>query len=470
MDHGARRSATRASRPNEVRLAVRGLILLTLSVLPAALAVDFDSQIRPLIEQRCLACHRESNKLGGLSLESGADASAGGANGPSVVAGDPDASLLLARLLLPSGTPGAMPPAGGPLTEPELALVRTWILEGAPWPSPLVATQREGPEAADENELELVRRIHGRLERRMRDAAENGFDAYDETVPGSDVVFQMVPVPAGEFIQGTPPSEEGREADEGPLRRIRLDAFWMGAREVSWDEFRGFMLREAEGYLDPDDLVAAVSSPTPPYMEMSFGMGINGYPAISMTQHAASKYAQWLSSKTGRFYRLPTEAEWEYACRAGTSSAYSFGDDPASLADYAWYWDNSNAQYQAVGTKRPNAWGLHDMHGNVWEWTLDRHEPSYGGGLETEVHPWARADALYPRVVRGGSWMDDAPALRCGSRRASEEGWKMQDPQLPKSIWYHTDAQWLGFRLVRPVQLPSPEQMYAYWNSAAGKD
>ena len=470
MEHDTRRSAPRAPGTNEVRLAVRGLILMALAALPAAPAVDFDAEIRPLLEQQCLGCHRESNKLGGLSLESGPDATAGGVSGPSVVAGDPEGSLLLARLLLPPGTPGAMPPAGPRPTGPELAAVRTWILEGAAWPGTLQPSQSETQETVDPDEVALVRRIHSWIARRVRDTAENDIDGYDEIVPGTDVVFRMVPIPAGEFVQGTPESEKGRGEDEGPLRRTHLDAFWMGAREVSWDEFRGFMLRESEGYVDPDDLVAAVSSPTPPYMEMSFGMGINGYPAISMTQHAASKYAQWLSAKTGRFYRLPTEAEWEYACRAGTSSAYSFGDDPASLAEHAWYWNNSNAQYQPVGTKKPNVWGLHDMHGNVWEWTLDRYEPSYGAGRETAANPWARAEALYPRVVRGGSWMDDAAALRCGSRRASEEAWKMQDPQLPKSIWYHTDAQWLGFRLVRPVRLPSPEEMHAYWNSASGKE
>jgi len=240
----------------------------------------------------------------------------------------------------------------------------------------------------------------------------------------------------------------------------------MAAHEVSWDAFREFMLRESAGRSDPEPLADAVSSPTPPYMEMSFGMGISGYPAISMTQHAASKYAQWLSAKTGRFYRLPTEAEWEYACRAGSHAAYAFGDDPSALADAAWYWDNSGGQYGPVGAKDPNAWGLHDMHGNVWEWTLDAYRPAYSAGPLSD--PWVRAERLYPRVVRGGSWMDDAPALRCGSRRASSEDWKMQDPQLPKSVWYHTDAQWLGFRLVRPARVPSAEQMYAYWNSAAG--
>src|SRR5579872_4988209 len=100
-------------------------------------------------------------------------------------------------------------------------------------------------------------------------------------------------------------------------------------------------------------------------MEMSFGMGINGYPAISMTQHAANKYAEWLSAKTGEFYRLPTEAEREYACRAGSTAAYYFGDDVSQLGDYAWYQANSKGKYQKVGTKKPNAWGLYDMLGNV---------------------------------------------------------------------------------------------------------
>ena len=444
--------------------------MLALAAAPAVAAVDFDSEIRPLLESKCLSCHQESIKLGNLSLESGEDAVLGGVSGPSVVASEPDKSPLMARLILPPGAPGAMPPAGPRLTEPELAAVRMWILEGAPWSSRLQVSQDASAPAADDAEMALIRRIHSRIEKRMKDDGEYGFENYDEAVPGTEVALRMVPIPGGEFTQGTPDGERGRNGDEGPQRRVRLDAFWMAAHEISWDEFRGFMLQKANGYTDPDDVVAAVSSPTPPYMEMSFGMGINGYPAISMTQHAASKYAQWLSARTGRFYRLPTEAEWEYACRAGSDSAYAFGDDPAALGEHAWYWENSNAQYQPVGTKKPNAWGLHDMHGNVWEWTLDLHEARYEKLGETEVNPWAMAKSLYPRVVRGGSWMDDAPALRCGSRRPSDEAWKMQDPQLPKSIWYHTDAQWLGFRLVRLARLPSPEQMHAYWNSATGKE
>jgi formylglycine-generating enzyme required for sulfatase activity len=179
-----------------------------------------------------------------------------------------------------------------------------------------------------------------------------------------------------------------------------------------------------------------------------------------MTQHAANKYAEWLSAKTREFYRLPTEAEWEYACRAG-------GPDPTPLGDYAWYGPNSKDGYHLVATKKPNAWGLYDMLGNVMEWTLDQYAPYKPGDA---VNPWVVATALYPHAVRGGSWNDAADMVSCAARVASDPSWKQQDPQLPKSIWYHTDAQWLGFRLVRPAKIPSADEMFHYWNSGVEKD
>ena len=301
-------------------------------------------------------------------------------------------------------------------------------------------------------ELENVRKIRERIAARPAESRK----AYHLTIPGTTVSYDVAAIPAGEFEMGSE-----AKADEKPRHKVKVDAFWMQVHEVTWDEYRLFMFASQAGETGrPDQVVDAVSRPTKPYVEMSFGMGINGFPAISMTQHAANQYAEWLSAKTGEFYRLPTEAEWEYACRAGTST-------PAPLGDYAWYNANSGGQYHKVASKKPNAWGLYDMLGNVMEWTLDAYAP-YHSGAETD--PWVKATAPYPNSVRGGSWNDPATAVTCTARVGSDASWKQQDPQLPKSIWYMTDAQWLGFRLVRPAKLPSAEEMYRYWNSGTEHD
>jgi formylglycine-generating enzyme required for sulfatase activity len=303
---------------------------------------------------------------------------------------------------------------------------------------------------------------------------------YNEKIFGTDVAFDLVPIRGGEFMMGGARSEPGRKPDEDPPHRVVVDAFWMGKCEVTWNEYELFMYPEEEkkirairnynAALYPG--ADAVTRPTSPYVEMSFGMGKDGFPAISMTQHAANKYCQWLSAKTGHFYRLPTEAEWEYACRAGTTTAYSFGNDPEQLGDYAWFAKNSDFKYQKVGKKRPNPWGLHDMHGNVLEWTVDQYGPNYYKQFAGMVaqSPWNRSTAPYPHSARGGSWDDDPDKLRSSARRGSDKSWKIQDPQLPKSIWYHTDAQFLGFRVIRPLKVPSPEELSKYWTSGVEKD
>jgi formylglycine-generating enzyme required for sulfatase activity len=199
---------------------------------------------------------------------------------------------------------------------------------------------------------------------------------------------------------------------------------------------------------------------------MSFGMGRGEMPAICMTQHAARKFCEWLTARTGEYHRLPTEAEWEYACRAGTTTAYSFGDDPAQLGEYAWYDANSDGTYHEVGQKLPNPWGLKDMHGNVAEWVLDQYVPEiYASRTDgVAVEPLAIPTTLYPRVVRGGGWDDPASMCRSAVREGSSDDWKIQDPQLPKSIWYHTDALGVGFRVVRPLRRPTAEERAAKWD------
>src|SRR5690606_985002 len=289
---------------------------------------------------------------------------------------------------------------------------------------------------------------------------------YEVVIPGTDVRFTMVPIPGGIYLRGSPEGEEARRVDEGPQHWVAVDPFWMGRCEVTWDEYELWAAslekrRRPEGYeaTADDQRADAISRPTPPYTDMTFGMGKEGgYPAICMTLHAAQTYCDWLSAKLGRFYRLPTEAEWEWACRAGSTTAYSFGDDPALLDEYAWHRGNSDGAYHKVGQKKPNAWGLHDMHGNVSEWCLDQFQP-YEAREGLAVNPFVPAVEEYPVVVRGGSWKERAPRLRSAARRGSDPEWKARDPQLPQSIWYFTDAQFNGFRVVRPfVEPPKDEQ------------
>ncbi|MCC6823717.1 MAG: SUMF1/EgtB/PvdO family nonheme iron enzyme [Verrucomicrobia subdivision 3 bacterium] len=304
---------------------------------------------------------------------------------------------------------------------------------------------------------------------------------YTNAIPGTPVTYEMVPIPAGEYKMGSPDGEKGHKPDESPVHGVKLSPFWMGRFEVTWDQYLLFMypddeknLREKNEHDATVDAISdAVTRPSKPYVDMSFGMGKSGFPAISMTQHAANKFCHWLSAKTGHFYRLPTEAEWEYACRAGTTTAYSFGDDPEKLPEFGWFFDNSNSKYQKVGKKKPNPWGLYDMHGNVTEWVLDQFDPDYYKACADKgvvTNPWNKATKPYPHSARGGSWDDDPPALRSANRLGSERSWKRTDPQLPKGKWYFTDAQFIGFRIVRPLAVPSPEEMQKYWISGVEKE
>lgn len=409
--------------------AVRIAAALLLSI--PLLAADFTKDIQPLLEQNCTGCHGGIRQVGGVRL----DTSSGMMKtGPATV--------------LAAVESGRMPP-GERLAAAEQAALRDWVRAGATWPEGrVVATGGAGAGGADN--MALVRRIREAI------TQPGAFEPYTVLIPNSDIAFPMVPIPAGEFRMGST-----EKKDEQPVHTVRLEPFWMAAHEVSWDEYRLFMFANQAGETTKNDRVDAVSRPTRPYVEMSFGMGINGFPAISMTHHAANKYAQWLSAKTGQFYRLPTEAEWEYACRAGSAT------EPTPLADYAWFDDNANGKYQKIAAKKPNAWGLYDMLGNVLEWTLDQYKPY---SADTATSPWIRSTSPYPHAVKGGSWADGPEKLRCAARTASDASWKQQDPQLPKSIWYHTDAQWLGFRVVRPVKVPSAEEMFAAWNNGVERD
>ena len=299
---------------------------------------------------------------------------------------------------------------------------------------------------------------------------------YKEIVEHTDGTVEMLPIPGGQFVMGSPAGEAGRQEDEGPQHQVKVSPFWMSKFEITWDIYEVWMFdldiqrreltKTTPNARDKASEEYTLSQPTSPYTDMSFGMGKKGHPAICMTQLSARTFCNWLSTKTGRYYRLPTEAEWEYACRAGTKTAYNFGDDPSKLGDFAWYYDNAGEKYHPVGKKKPNPWGLHDMHGNVSEWVLDQHTTNFYGsfGAEVATNPLVWPKTEWNRVVRGGSWQDDPEQLRSAARIKSVDTWKQQDPQIPKSIWYLTDALHVGFRIVRPLETPSAEELKEKWD------
>ncbi|MEX1012023.1 MAG: SUMF1/EgtB/PvdO family nonheme iron enzyme [Balneolaceae bacterium] len=305
------------------------------------------------------------------------------------------------------------------------------------------------------------------------EAATEDFEPYELEIPGSEVTLEMVPVQGGQYKMGHPDYAEGELQNQGPQRDVEVSSFWMGKYEITWQQYDLFVrevVSRLEEQISPIGgqipvTADAIALPTPPYVDMSFGMGRDGYPAISMTHYAALMFTRWLSAKTGEFYRLPTEAEWEYACRAGSTQAAWYEEEGLSASDAEWHAGNSDGGYNRVGAKAANPFDLHDMAGNVAEWTMDQYYEDYYEKLEEEpaVNPWFRPEVLYPRSVRGGSWMDGEQMATCTERRGSEERWKMLDPQIPKSIWWHTTAPFLGFRVVRPKETPSAEEMEQFW-------
>lgn len=333
--------------------------------------------------------------------------------------------------------------------------------------------------------LEVSERVHAVIAKNEKgtDKRADAMRAYELRAPRVKAhSLNMVVIPAGEFVFGS--TREG----EGPPRKVRIESFWMSEIEIPWAFYRpycdNFQSRKKDGTLyvpkdgrrelrngNPNNLVDVISQPTPQYFDL-FQSGYMdqgwGYPAMCVTHHAASKFCQWLSAQTGEFYRLPTEAEWEYACRAGAKTDYSFGNDPAKLNEYAWYYfgEDASVTYHLPRRKKPNAWGLYDMHGNVAEWVLDGYDPEQRASIKAgDVNPWVVPRKRYPRIVKGGSWDHEVDELRVTARDLSEPDWKGSEAQVPKSIWYHTDAQHVGFRIVRPLKTPSAEEMHLFWST-----
>jgi len=305
---------------------------------------------------------------------------------------------------------------------------------------------------------------------------------YKVMIPGTQIAFEMIPIPGGTFSIGTPEDEPGRADDEGPQATVEVDPMWVGKTEVTWAEYKAYMglykifkdTKRNVGTLKVSkaNRVDAVTAPTPLYEPThTFEYGQHPMqPAVSMTQYAAKQYTKWLSGMTGLQYRLPTEAEWEYAARGNTTTAYSFGADASKMEDYASYEENSSAGALHVGLKKPNPFGLHDVHGSVWEWTVDGYSANgfaaLGDGVKSVQDAIQWPTKAESRVVRGGGWQDGPERCRSGSRMSSsDEDWKGEDPNVPLSPWWYTTdpARSVGMRLVRSATPIPKELMTKFW-------
>ncbi len=323
----------------------------------------------------------------------------------------------------------------------------------------------------------------------QRPASSDLFIDYAETIPGTDIMFEMVAIPGGRFTMGSPAFEQYRREDEGPAHEVEIRSFWMGRTEVTWREWDRFYRETGTRFkaISAADMAGldAITGPTPPYGSPDQGWGRGSRPAITITHEAARQYCRWLSRVTGVTYRLPTEAEWEYAARSGTSGPYFFpgnpadytrrrwintiiGADTAVIQRFAWYDMNSGGRTHPAGMKRRNPFGLENMYGNIKEFCLDWYAAdAYSRGTEqgTLLDPTGPA-AGKEHVIRGGSYASDAADLRSAARdHTREEAWQLTDPQEPKSIWWYSDCFDVGFRIVREHHRNKRSDMQGSHNS-----
>ena len=301
-------------------------------------------------------------------------------------------------------------------------------------------------------------------------ATVKSHESYVETIPGSSVSFSMSAIPGGTFTIGSPADDKFRDEDEGPQAEVEISPFFMGVAEVSWDEYLAFYAQTSSTGRStdtsrPDETdVDIIVGATPPYGQPDQGWGKDKRPAISISFHAAETYCRWLSKVTGKTYRLPTEAEWEYAARGGSDGDYFFEGtardymktgflsskrDTAIINSYVVYADNSRAKTQEPSFVLPNPFGLKNMLGNVAEFCSDWYSAdiyeSYTGMVKDPKGPSTGEE----RVIRGGSYKDLPDQLRCAERGFTKTAdWLKTDPQSPKSKWWYSDCFHVGFRVV----------------------
>ncbi|MCX6302890.1 MAG: SUMF1/EgtB/PvdO family nonheme iron enzyme, partial [Bacteroidia bacterium] len=268
-------------------------------------------------------------------------------------------------------------------------------------------------------------------------------------------------------------NEPFRKIDEGPVRKVTLSKFWIAKTEVTWDEYLAFFRAtgsqgRTEGQVVTRKNVDAISGATPPWGAPDQGWGKGSRPAITMSWHAANVYCQWLSKVTGKKYRLPTEAEWEFACRGGTQTPYFFAGGPKDyslegflkklirpdtdiIASKVIYSLSSTAKTGEPSSVGENPFGLKNMPGNVAEFCSDFYSADFYSADSTGIDPQGPAKGQ-EHVVRGGSFKSDAKDARSAARDFTRtKEWLVTDPQMPKSIWWYSDCIDVGFRVVCEV-------------------
>jgi len=291
---------------------------------------------------------------------------------------------------------------------------------------------------------------------------------YTETITTQNsekVSFEMVLIPEGSFLMGSHVGQPGRGNNEDPQHNVCLDTFYLCTTETTLELFLVyyremvsvkkyfFVVEQARKNTKQSRKdVDAITGPTPVYGDLTMGYD-EKHPAIGMTWHNAMTFCKWLSIKTGRKYRLPTEAEWEYACRVGTTNLFGFGKDPNQLEEYAWYEANSEGETHEVVKKKANAWGLYDMLGNVREWVCDYYSPATYKEAARKI---PAVDPKGPRsgkvhIARGGDYSSSTGELRCAARVFEEKWWRSGDPQFPKSKWWLPAMDFIGFRIARSI-------------------
>ncbi len=310
-------------------------------------------------------------------------------------------------------------------------------------------------------------------ERFTEPATVTSLENFTETIPNTTVAFSMIAIPGGSFEIGSPEDEQFRDADEGPQKEVKISPFFMAEVEVTWDEFLAFYSATAgegrstdtEGSRTESD-VDAISGPTPPYGQPDQNWGMGTRPAITMSFHAAETYCRWLSRITGKNYRLPTEAEWEYAVRGGTQTPFFFegrpkdfsekgffgklfGTQSDSIDQYVIYEANSESKTEEPAEVEANPFGLKNMLGNANEYCADWYaEDAYEKLQNGATDPKGPATGK-EHVIRGGSFKSAVGEVRSASRDYTKtDAWLKTDPQMPKSIWWLSDCNCISFRVV----------------------